>query len=584
MRPPREEAVLPVTRVRRSAAILVCLSAAWSLAFAAPIPAYGSSAAPVSSSVEESELKTNDGQANALKELKRDTEDLKERTTWILYPISILLAVLTLGGGLSVVFSIRDQSRIRQLHELTVSGAVASQRRDEQSYASFLDQSQTTLALVNDTLKLAKEATDQAAHSMDIKAQARIDSIEERAQKLMLDVISGGEFELILTDAPRRGELHAIADELRSLEGYLSLQDIELPEFTKFVQAIDQFLVDDTESALQVLRLSSQERVAGGLHRFIEYWLGYMLTTVGLYEEAIGMFRDDETDLNKDNAEYFQLERIIVETEFFQLAKQISQDETSGGAKGAPVGPHQRFKRVARLLDRLSKLARHLHESEDHRAEIDTSLEVARTRADIYEWIAYDPRHLDDPLRKGPVRAARKMTGKTVKVVGARRFLKSSTWEKLEDEDTLRAWALMQAQVICERENKRSFDVEFALAECLFKLRDKRAEAAFEKAEHMLHDQFGGFREKRRNASLQQSLVICHSRLLRLRRNKARQRRAETRLIRQAARHAQEAVNEMRQGRVTVFSQIQRRNISQAEFKTEIQAIVKQDRLKEKDE
>jgi tetratricopeptide (TPR) repeat protein len=526
-----------------------------------------------------------------LNQLAKRTETLSNRIhetrtigALLLSPLALLVTILSAGGVMSVVFSFRDQGRIRQLHELTVSGEVASQRRDEQSYASFLGQSQTTLALVNDTLKLAKEATDRAAHSMDIKAQARIDSIEERAQKLMFDVFTEAEFELILSDAARRAELHAIADELRSLEGYLSLQDIKLPDYTKFIQAIDQFLLDDTESALQALRLASQERVVGDLQRFIEYWLGYMLTTVGSYDEAVGMFRDDEADLNKDNAEYFQLERIIAETEFFQLAKQVSQEGTPGGTKGAPVGPRQRFKQAARLLDRLAKLAQRLHESEDHRAELDTSLEVARTRADIYEWIAYDPRHLDDPLKKAPIRMARKFTGETVQVVGARKFLKSSSWQRLEDDDGFRAWALMQAQAICEREKERNFDVEFALAECLFKLRDARAEGAFEKSEHVLHDQFGEFREKRRNASLQQSLLICHSRLLWLRRKKARQRRAETRLIHQAARHAQEAVNEMRQSRVTVFSQIQRRNVSQTEFKAEIQAIVAQDDLKEEDE
>jgi hypothetical protein len=39
----------------------------------------------------------------------------------------------------------------------------------------------------------------------------------------------------------------------------------------------------------------------------------------------------------------------------------------------------------------------------------------------------------------------------------------------------------------------------------------------------------------------------------------------------------------MRQSRVTVFSQIQRRNLTQPEFKTEIGEIVEQDHLRPED-
>jgi tetratricopeptide (TPR) repeat protein len=505
----------------------------------------------------------------------------------VLVPIGLLVAILAAGGILGVVFSVRDQRRVSQLHELTVGGEVASQRRSEQSFGSFFDQSQTTLALVNDTLRLAKEATDRAAHSMELKAKSRINAIEERAQKLMLDVFSLGEFELVVEDPVRRTELHTIADELRSLEGYLSLQDIPLPEYTKFVKAIDQFLLDDTESALQALRLSSQDQVVGDLQRFIEYWLGYMLTTVGEYDEAVGRFRHDELDLPEDDSEHFQLERIIAETEFFLLAKPIGRDGASGSEQSA-LGPRERFELMAKLLDRLAKLATKIVESEDRRARLHTTLEVARTRADIYEWIAYDERHLDDPIDAGEdddaVDRAKAIIDRNPKPESAVKFVSSPPWNEMSDPDVFRAWALIQAQAICEEQPERNLDVDFALAECYFKLGDPHADSAFDRAEHALHHEFGEHREKRKSASLQQSLLICHSRLLKLRETNDEQRRAETRQVLQASRDAREAVNEMRQSRVTVFSQIQRRNVTQTEFKAEIGEIVDQDHLKPEDQ
>jgi tetratricopeptide (TPR) repeat protein len=525
-------------------------------------------------------------------EMEADITDLsheldKTRTieSVILTPVALLVSILAAGGILGVVYSVRDQRRTSQLHELTVSGEIASQRRSEQSYGSFLEQSQTTLSLVNDTLELAKEATDRAAHSMELKAQSRVDAIEERAQKLMLDVFGEREFELLINDPARRDELHSIAGDLRSLEGYISLQDIKLRQYTKFVKAIDQFLLDDTESALQALRLASQDRVAGDLQRFVEYWLGYMLTTVGDYDEAVGKFRHDEIDLKKDDPEYFQLERIIAETEFFSIAKDVAQGESSKRRRQAS-SPQQRFQLVAKLLDRLAKLAVQLEKSESQSAKHHTKLEIARTRADIYEWVAYDRRHLDDQLKQKAIDEWKEVLRRhpeAKEIVKAAKFSSQPAWKELRKPNVFRAWALGQARKICEEQKERNLDVEFALAECLFKLRSKKADGAFESAEHALHQEFGELHEKRRLASIHQSALICHSRLLKLRSGDKRQRRAETRQVIQASRDTLDVVREMRQGRVTIFSQIQRRNISQADFKEEVDEIVKLNNLRKKD-
>ncbi len=524
-----------------------------------------------------------------LAKLEKKTEGLSSKLnetrnieTFLLAPVAILVAILAAGGVLGVVYSVRDQRRVSQLHELTVTGEVSSQRRSEQSYGSFLEQSQTTLALVNDTLKLAKEATDRAAHSMDIKAQARVDAIEDSSQKLMFDVFGSADFEALVDDHSHRSRLHGIAEELRSLEGYLTLQDIKLPPYTRFIKAIDQFLLDDTESALQALRLASQERLAGDLKHFVEYWLGYMLTTVGEYAEAVGMFKHDEQDIDKDDSQYFQLERIVVETEFFLLAKSWAQDDEAKDVEGRRQ-PRERLEAVAPLLKRLSDLMTKVETSEDRRAKAHTLLEISRTRADIYEWVAYDPKHLDDPLEADDVTRFRELIADPDVIVDVESFVKSDDYRRLDDPELVRAWALSQARAICLAHKTRDFDVEFALAECRFKLGDPEADQAFEGAEHALHHELGEFREKRQSASLQQCMLICHSRLLKLREKDDQQRRAEARQVLQAAGDAREAVREMRQARVTIFSQIQRRNISQDDFRAEVHLIVEQDHIKQED-
>jgi len=500
--------------------------------------------------------------------------------------VTILISILAAGGILGVVYSVRDQRRASQLHDLSVGGEIASQKRSEQSYASFLDQSQTTLSLVNDTLGLAKEANDRAMQSMENKAQSRIDEIEERSQTLLLDVFAQEEFELIINDGRRRDALHDIAGDLRSLEGYLSLQDIELPQYTKFIKALDQFLLDDTEAAIHALRLASQEGAVGELQRFVEYWLGYMLTTVGDYEEAIRKFKHDELELKKDDPEFFQLERIVGETRFFQIAKQNAQSEASSREGRIVTPPADRFGLVAGLLDELAELAAHLEESSHQHAKHHTRLEIARTRADIYEWVAYDSDHLDDPLERPEIARAEAALGGgsgAQEIAKATDFLVSPSWQRLCEEDATRPWALMQARSICESVGDRNLDLEFALAECLFKLGEGEiADTAFETAEHALHHEFEELHEKRRSASIHQSVLICHSRLLKLRVDDPAEQRELRRRIIDAARETVDVLKDMRQGRVTVFSQIQRRNITQAEFTDEVREIVKQDGIKEK--
>jgi hypothetical protein len=534
----------------------------------------------------------------------------------VLSPIALLVAILALGGSLGIVFSIRDQRRVSQLHELTVGSETLSQRRTEQSYASFFEQSQTTLALVNDTLELAKEATEGATQSMEVKAKAQIDAIEERAEALLDRVFGREDFELLVEDAGNRGDLHAIGDSLRSLEGYLSLQNIKLPQHTKFIKAIDQFLLDDTEGALHALRRSSQDRLSGELHRFTLFWLGYMYTTVGDYELAVRTFREDEIGLSDDDTERFQLECIIGETRFFEIAKERRGEDVASSRSGqTPREPWERFEAVASLLDELSELAVEVAESRESHNLDHVSLEVGRTRADIYTWVAYDPERIDDPLKTEPIAQAEKAgviteasvdktkytltrelrgegdnVDKVKEVVelsddaSAVAFMRSPGWEELKSPDDVRAWANMQALEICRVQVEPNFYVKFALAEARFMLQNHEAQQAFEVAEEALSHEFGEHREKRRNASLEQSSLICHSRLHHLMGERDPRRKDERRLVVQASRKARETVNEMRQSRVTVFSQIQRRNVTQAEFSAEVKRILSQDRMSGEEE
>jgi hypothetical protein len=252
--------------------------------------------------------------------------------------------------------------------------------------------------------------------------------------------------------------------------------------------------------------------------------------------------------------------------------------------------PHARFEKVAELLDELGDQAKALEQSASHRAKHHTRLEIARTRVDIYEWVAYDSDHLDDPLKSEAVRKLNEFLkrppekedeeeseGEGLEPVRAVEFVGSPAWDELQEPEVFRAWVLSQAQSVCKEPEKRNLDVEFALAECLFKLgKTKGADNAFESAERALHHEAGEFHEKRRTASIHQSVLICHSRLLKLREKDPNQKEDLSRRVREASQKTIEVVRDMRQGGVTIFSQIQRRNVTQDEFSDEVREIAKQ--------
>jgi hypothetical protein len=565
------------------------------------------------------------GEQARIHKLTKEVEKNNTITSAILAPIAVLVGILALGGSLGIVFSVRDQRRVSQLHELTVSGEVLTQRRAEQSYASFFEQSQTTLSLVNDTLKLAKEANEQATHSMDQRAKEQVAAIGEKGDELLEPIFIDGDFEEILDKAKYRNAVHAIGDELQSVEGLLRLQGVTLPRHLKFIKALAQFLDDDTEGALNALRQIAYDGSGGELHHFILFWLGYLSTTVGDYEEAVRIFSEDESGLQTDDTERFQLDCIIAETHFFERAKALREEKMGEDSKvPGHETPLERLRAVAYLLDDLARVACAVAKSDDTRHRHHVSLEVARTRADIYAWIAYDPEHLDRALDPETVAAVREIAvlpnlagpekelirgdtehlsnelkeqidSEEAQIAGAREFAGTKVAEDLS-EDELRAWALIQGIEICQNQHHRNFDVNFAQAECQYLLGDwQRGEVeegeeedpkAQEKADERVREaqkktiesalaaiggELGDYVEQRRKVSLKQGELVCHYRLLSLTGNPQ-----EAREINQVGSKAMEEAGSLKQERVTIFSQLQRRNLTREEFLDEVKAIVKE--------
>ena len=117
----------------------------------------------------------------------------------LLVPVGLLITLIAGGSVIGVVATLRSERRAAQLHDLAVSFETATQQRAEQVHVSFLDASQKTLTLVNDTLALAKEASERAARTMALKAHQSLDSVDENARDV-LDNLRGSGYKRVVEE------------------------------------------------------------------------------------------------------------------------------------------------------------------------------------------------------------------------------------------------------------------------------------------------------------------------------------------------------------------------------------------------
>lgn len=510
--------------------------------------------------------------------LKNQVSDLQEIVQLVLAPIAILIGILSLGGAVGVVFSFRDQRRLSQLHQLAVSSEVSSQRRVELSYSSFLEESQKTLTLVNQTLALAREATDQAAHTMERKAAASLARIETNARDLLQPLLDKGEFESIVGTAEIRTNLETVAGELRAIEGYLLLQDIELQPYSGFVKGIAQYLADDTTGSLRTLRQAAQDSSVRELQLFAIYWDAYLNIALGNYAEAIHVFELGEENLPERAMERIEFERMIDDATFFRLASEHSDSE-----------PADRLRAVAHLLIDLEQVSDTFHEGNADTGTR-TSHEIADTRGDILSWIAYRADHLHEPLADDAITQATALVlpAESIRADGTaaiKAVMQDGQVERLSAE-ALRAWVLTQAQITYRREHAEEnpdLALAFGSAECEFMLRTSEAGEcirSYQAVERKAIAELGSHHEHRKSVELAQIALVCACRLLYLHSENAGQpsgdvRNEETE-VRNAHLRVQEALSEMRDHKVTINSPLQRRPLNSTEFSNEAQAIRRQ--------
>jgi tetratricopeptide (TPR) repeat protein len=283
------------------------------------------------STVPERELDNLQHQVDSL----RDQQNLV--LTVLLVPLGLLIAVLFSGGLYGIVTSVRNENRVRQMHEFAVASGTASELRVEQANSTFLGASQQTLTLVNETLQLAKDASERAAQTLAQKANRSLEAIDDRAQDAIRPGLLSSEFRDVVEEASIRSSIIEVANELSSIEGYLRLQDVDLTDNCYFVKGIERHLRQDPHSAVRNLWEAVEHSNDTDLVGTALYWIGYEYNNLGNFLDAERTFRRALERQSTSSARFFELKRISIESRFFQVARNVGSS-TTGSARGQIAG------------------------------------------------------------------------------------------------------------------------------------------------------------------------------------------------------------------------------------------------------
>ncbi len=238
-----------------------------------------------------------------------------------------LTGLIILGLFIGILGFIRSERRTNQLHEIAVAGETASQGRVEQTHVTLLDASQKTLNLVNDTLALAKEASGRAAETMKRKAEESLAEIDTAARELIDRIHAIKKFKSTIEDSRIRKEILKAAGDLATREGYIQAQDVKLTAVCYFIKGVKAY--DEGQSHVAEAHFQKAADTLDLTARVLAlFWRGYVFNNIGDFDRALECFTRARDVQPSGTAWYFDLRRILIETQFFANAKKLLPDST----------------------------------------------------------------------------------------------------------------------------------------------------------------------------------------------------------------------------------------------------------------
>jgi tetratricopeptide (TPR) repeat protein len=199
-----------------------------------------------------------------------------------------------------------------------MGGEKASQTRAREVHTGFVEESQKTLDLVNQTLTLSVEASQRAANVIQQKAKDELAALDRDAKRLLADVPDDDDRALV-ADQVRRSKLTSLASKIAGFQinRFILPVDIPLTPNCQFVRGMQFHLDQQFDDAFESWdEVALSEGAPDHLRSLAWYWIGYERNNLAHFEKAELAF-GSALDLASPSRR-FELERIKLETRFFR--------------------------------------------------------------------------------------------------------------------------------------------------------------------------------------------------------------------------------------------------------------------------
>lgn len=269
--------------------------------------------------------------------LQQRVDDLTGNLT--LY-LSIIGAVVAILGVILVIGAYRADQRASASFSLAIDGERAAQDRAGQSHGlfvttqvraneiqeTFVQGSEKTLNLVNQTLELAAQASQRAAQALETRSRRNLEALDQRAKSLFSKILTGGD-RVFADDVHLRYDVLTLGDDVRGFEistDYL-LDDLNPTPHCLFFRGMELHLRQQFEEALERwTRVVHHEMSEPLLRSAAWYWIGYEQNNLGMFGDAETAFANAAQ--GADGARLYDIRRIRLESRFFGLPK-VSESE-----------------------------------------------------------------------------------------------------------------------------------------------------------------------------------------------------------------------------------------------------------------
>ena len=265
--------------------------------------------ASASSSVANLEYKfadINEKLKQAERELKSHGDDILEYKTWFK---SLALA---LGGAASLLALILAWWQVRR----------ASVHRE------MLKRGEETISLVNNILALARESTESAMKSAEVRAKRELDVLDQAVNKLMS--FGNTDNRDVILKREKNDELKELFHELTAFEyGNRSLDTpLPLTPACMFLKGLKYAQEHRFELAIEQWRATySRPEAIPGVKLRTRYWIGFQQNNLGRFTDAEKSFDAavgyaNSKVANASDERRLELERLSVETRLYSMEGQ----------------------------------------------------------------------------------------------------------------------------------------------------------------------------------------------------------------------------------------------------------------------